>query len=51
MGQSSDDGGDPTSNDEFEDSDGRTRYESNGVEEVEYDMDQWTDLRIRRCAG
>lgn len=39
--QASDDGGEPASNEEFKDSDGSsTWYESDGAEEVEYDMDQ-----------
>lgn len=45
LGQASDDGNEPACNEEFEDSDiGSTRYESDGGEEVEYDMDHWRDL-------
>ncbi|VVB14901.1 unnamed protein product [Arabis nemorensis] len=40
-------GDDPASDEEFEDSDGSIRHESEGEEDEEYDMDHWTDLISR----
>lgn len=45
LGEPSEDEGEPASDEEFEDSYcSSTRYESDGGEEMEYDMDQWTYL-------